>query len=292
MERQYKAGIAGVTDECGPEQIRTWIIDLSSRDAAKRAKGRISLIASGAAAVRCLVEAMGSSNLRARRESVKVLDDINADWSNLTDEAIVRALVSDLGSKDGLVRTKSRWALVNIGLKAVPALERGLIDDDKHKRWEVVKALGQIGDARAADALITALEDENFDVRWLASEGLIAIGLPAVMPMLRRLLDRVKSLEFREGVHHVLHGINTEGLETVVIPVRRALEEEEPELLIPPAVNKALQELAKFHIEQHRRNARETAPELHEPYEKRVHNLEKTVPQGAESSLSGSNSMS
>jgi len=31
-------------------------------------------------------------------------------------------------------------------------------------RWEAAKALGQIGDATAAPALVEALQDEEFDV--------------------------------------------------------------------------------------------------------------------------------
>lgn len=285
MVIRFDAGTARQNGPCGPDQIRAWIIDLSSRDAHKRTKGRISLISSGSAAVRCLIDAMGSSNMRARREAIKILDDINADWSNLADEGIIVALVSDLGSKDGLVRTKARWALVKTGTKAVAALGASLVDKDKHKRWEVVKALGQIGDARASDALITALDDDNFDVRWLAAEGLISIGVPAVMPMLRRLLDRTQSQTFREGVHHVLHGIDIEGLEKILIPVRRALEDAESENLISPTVNTALKELDKFHLKQHKINWKETQPESQSPYEKSVQTLEETLPPGSEMSL-------
>ncbi|MDO8578336.1 MAG: HEAT repeat domain-containing protein [Dehalococcoidales bacterium] len=260
---------------CGPEEIRSWIVDLSSRDAVRRSKGRLSLVAAGDKAVRCLVEAMGSRNIRARRESVKVLDDIETDWSSLADEATIRALASDLGSKDYMVRTRIRWALVRIGSKAVAALEEQITNKDQSRLLEVVKALSQIGDARAAATLINMLDDNNFGVRWLAAEGLIAIGIPALMLLLRRLLERADSPVFREGAHHVLHGINPGGIENLLLPVRRAIEGVEPEVAIPPAVDIALQELEKFHAAQYNLHPWATVLKPQAPYGKTPEAFEK-----------------
>ena len=47
-------------------------------------------------------------------------------------------------------------------------------------RWEAAKALGKIGDPKAALALVGALEDPRSGIRWLAAEGLMAIGREAL----------------------------------------------------------------------------------------------------------------
>jgi len=234
-----------VTTDCGPELIRSLIADLDNRNKDARLKAQKSLISVGEPATRCLVEALASPKGQMRWEAMKILDDMNVDWRRHADAATVRALIVDLGSKDGLVRIRARRALVTIGKKSVAALEEALTSKDAWKRWEAAKTLGQIGDAKATKALINALEDEMFDVRWLAAEGLIAIGRPTLTPLLRRLTEGSDSLWLREGTHHVLHGINMGNLEEILLPVRNALEDIEAPLVVPFAAKVALKSLTK-----------------------------------------------
>jgi HEAT repeat protein len=233
------------TVDCGPESISSLIAALLSKNKANRVRAHDSLIAVGDSATCCLVEALASSNSQMRWEAMKILDEVNVDWHRHADVATVRALIVDLGSKDGLVRIRARRALVTIGKKAIPALEEALMSKDRWKRWEAAKALGQIGDAQATKALISALEDEMFDVRWLAAEGLISIGRPTLIPLLRKLTEEPDSLSLREGVHHVLHGINMGNLEEILLPVRNALEDIEAPLVVPFAAEAALKSLTK-----------------------------------------------
>jgi HEAT repeat protein len=63
-----------------------------------------------------------------------------------------------------------------------------VLSNKKHwVRWEAAKALGQIGDKSATEALTKALEDNEFDVRWLAAEGLIIIGRDSIKLLLEAL---------------------------------------------------------------------------------------------------------
>jgi HEAT repeat protein len=234
-----------VITDCSPRLIRSLIADLNNKNKDARLKAQKSLISIGEPATRCLVEALASSNGRVRWEASRILDQMNVDWRRHTDAATVRALIADLGSKDGLVRIRARRALVTIGKKSVAALKEALMSKDKWKRWEAAKALGQIGDAEATKALINALEDEIFDVRWLAAEGLISIGRPTLKPLLRKLTEESDSLWLREGAHHVLHGINTENIEEILLPVRNALEDIEAPLEVPFAAEAALKSLTK-----------------------------------------------
>jgi len=63
--------------------------------------------------------------------------------------------------------------------------------------------LVKIADPRFA-SLIKVLQDEVFDIRWLATEALIAIGSDSIKPLLSSLANETKELFLREGAHHVI----------------------------------------------------------------------------------------
>jgi HEAT repeat protein len=157
----------------------------------------------------------------------------------------IRALIADLRSKDGMLRQRSRQSLVIIGKPAVISLVKLLKDRNDQVRWEAAKALGEIGDRRAAPALILALEDEEFDVRWLAAEGLIALGGDGLSPLLEALVECPQSVWLRDGAHHVLHDLAKTGLRKQVASLLKALGGVEPETEVPPAARKLLNTLRK-----------------------------------------------
>jgi hypothetical protein len=96
----------------------------------------------------------------------------------------------------------------------------------------------------AVQALVKALEDKMFDVRWLAAEGLISIGREALVPLLRELIEHPDSFWLREGVHHVLHDIY-QGDHKTLRPVLVALESFEPSVEAPLAAEVALKALSR-----------------------------------------------
>ena len=124
-----------------------------------------------------------------------------------TDRATINSLIATLNDDDGLVRQRTRLALVHIGAAAVEPLIKALKSDNQYIHWEAAKALSQIGDPQAVDALVHALDDEKFSIRWLAAEGLIATGMPSVVPLLRALIDQSDSVRLREGAHHVFQDL-------------------------------------------------------------------------------------
>lgn len=159
--------------------------------------------------------------------------------------ATIRMLVNDLCSEDGLVRVRARKHLVALGNQAVRPLKKLLGSKREWVRWEAAKALGQIGDPAAAQALIKALEDNMFDVRWLAAEGLIYMGKSALVPLLQAIRECPDSFWLREGVHHVLHDINNGKIAEIIRPVIMALESFEPSVEAPPAIERVLEVLNK-----------------------------------------------
>jgi HEAT repeat protein len=157
----------------------------------------------------------------------------------------VKSLVNDLASEDGLVRVKARKSLVETGKPVVKPLVEALASKKQWVRWEAAKALGQIGDTAATQALIKALEDKMFDVRWLAAEGLISLGDKVLVPLLQAIMARPGSLWLQEGVHHVLHNLEGGHLNKTIDPILRALEGFEPAVETPPAVERALEMLTR-----------------------------------------------
>ena len=224
--------------------INSLIVDLGSKDSSVRTKARQSLVVIGDPAVAPLVKALSEL---VRWEAAKTLDEINVAWGSHADSATVSALLTDLGSKDGLVRVRARNSLVAIGEQAVGPLVKALAHRNQWVRWEAAKALGQIGDPTAAEALVRALEDEVFDVRWLAAEGLITLGRGALLPLLHALAERSDSEWLREGAHHVFHDLvkGSPDLKDILQPVLATLEDVEPSLEVPFAAEAALNKLIR-----------------------------------------------
>ena len=161
-------------------------------------------------------------------------------------DASVDALITDLASKNGQTLEAARTSLVSIGKTTVPFL-LPLLNNRKHQiRWEAVKALGEIKDPTAIDGLLQALTDEEFDVRWLAAEGLVALGPQAVVPLLQALIQmqETASVLLRDGAHHILRALITGSLEKDLKPVLTALEDIDFSVKVPPAARKALKDLA------------------------------------------------
>jgi len=225
--------------------IGTLISELGSKNKAVREKARDALLAMGESAVGALVGALADPGERVRWEAGKLLDEINVAWTKHASTETVKALISDLGSKDGLVRVRARRALVAISDKAVSPLVEAMASKDAWQRWEAAKALCEIGDPTAIRALVSALEDEMFDVRWLAAEGLITIGRAALVPLLREIIKRPDALWLREGSHRILHGILREENKQILYPVLKALEGPEPVLKAPFAAKAALEQMEK-----------------------------------------------
>lgn len=182
---------------------------------------------------------MFTSEKKIRKE---ISNSKNIDSTKIDD------LISDLGSNDGLVRQQARIVLVHLGQPAVAALIKAFQKRKGYTHWEAAKALSQIGDPASVNALIAALEDEQFNIRWLAAEGLIAVGRSSVEPLLRALIDRSNSVRLREGAHHVFHDlVEKDKLEPVlrkqISQVLAVLRDVEPALATPLAAHAALQVL-------------------------------------------------
>ena len=156
----------------------------------------------------------------------------------------VPALIDELTGHDPVVREKAREALMAIGKPAVPPLIQLLAHSRPHVRWEAAKALCGIADPIAATALVNALDDVDSDVRWVAAEGLVALGREGLQPLLAALLERAQSSWFRQAAHHVCHTLAAKRkLGPILRPLLAAFGRYEPQVAVPLAAYTALSKL-------------------------------------------------
>jgi HEAT repeat protein len=152
----------------------------------------------------------------------------------------ITKLIDELSSPRSAERERARDQLVAVGEPAVPELVATCETVDDRGRLEIYKALTEISDAAAIPMLIRGLEDEYQDVRWVAAEGLLNIGAPAVGPLLLALIDRARDHTILDGALHVLRGLSRRGAEPLLKPLTSAIRGPEPAVHVPPAAATAL----------------------------------------------------
>lgn len=162
------------------------------------------------------------------------------------DPVNIGALAQALSDRDGGKRQETREYLVKVGAPAVLVLTALITDPNHRVRWEAAKALGQIDDPTAAPALVTALEDDESDIRWLGAEGLIVLGRSGLVPLLEELISRSGSFQLREGSHLVIRKLVEQGRYPYLVPVLDALDGPAAEDALPPAASRALDALRKL----------------------------------------------
>jgi HEAT repeat protein len=117
----------------------------------------------------------------------------------------INLLIADLSSPHLSTRQMANTKLSSLGNQAIPYLLPLLkFSPSKDTRKEVVKILGKIKGPESIDALIPMLLDENFEVRWDATESLINIGSDSLAPLLEFLEKHYESGPLRRGVRHYL----------------------------------------------------------------------------------------
>ncbi len=161
-------------------------------------------------------------------------------------EPAMESLVERLTSTQADVREEARRNLIARGRDAIKPLVALLPSPDAQTRWEVAKALGEIHHPDASTALASCLADEHRDVRWVAAEGLVAIGRVALEPVLEELIAHADSVWVRTGAEHILRA--QAGDYPCVQPVLKALTGRAPLFEVPVTAFEALKELRNLKV--------------------------------------------
>lgn len=127
-------------------------------------------------------------------------------------ETEIAGLVRALFSENFVERQNARGKLVKMGRRVIPFLIGLQYSRQQQVRWEAMKTLSEIAHPDAIPILVNGLENSNPDVRWMAAEGLVEIGMLSLKPVMEALEERGESNLVREGAHHVLTGLKQKGL--------------------------------------------------------------------------------
>ncbi len=164
---------------------------------------------------------------------------MNTDLMNL------KNLISDLSSSNDFTRLKARRELLEAGKPAYASLLQALKHRNCLVRWEAVNILGATGDSEVAPALVGALEDREFEVRWVAAEALTRMGRGGLKTLFQALIENADSAFLREGAHHVFHKLSQGDLNgelrVFLTPILIALESREPAVEIPPVALRSME---------------------------------------------------
>jgi hypothetical protein len=96
--------------------------------------------------------------------------------------------------------------------------------------------------------VVSVLNDENMEVRWVAAEALISLKENCLIPLLHSLKDNFNSLYLRESAHHILYALrNDDVLDEDTQKVLNALRLYEPGISVAVAAHKVLNSLEKLH---------------------------------------------
>jgi hypothetical protein len=153
----------------------------------------------------------------------------------------IRLLIPKLSSPQAVEREEARIEIVAFGTLAVAELLDAFETADERGRLEICKALTEIADPLAIATFIQCLEDEQQDLRWVAAEGLLNIGAPAVEPLLLALIDRAWAQTILDGAIHVLRGVSRRIAPRLFDPlIMTAQRAPEAGVNVPPAAQAAL----------------------------------------------------
>lgn len=161
----------------------------------------------------------------------------------------LRDLLSTLGGANGMKRKEARETVVLIGDRAAHDVAALLDGPGKKVRWEAAKILAAMVEPSSLPTFLALLRDHESDLRWIAADGLIALGPRSVVPLLESLLNGAPVKGQAEMSARVLRNLATDNevLARIVAPVLEALKDPvvvDP-VIVQPRVSQALSDLSK-----------------------------------------------
>lgn len=131
---------------------------------------------------------------------------IDNDLSYLPDN-LIKLIKMSLEAKNFTKKINARSSLIKLGKTIIPQMHKLTESENVMLRMEAAKIVELIADKRSIPVLINLLDDEEFEIRWIAAEGLIKIGRRSIRPLLNSVSDGKCSFLQSKGVHHVLENL-------------------------------------------------------------------------------------
>ena len=150
---------------------------------------------------------------------------LDIEFANLP-IALVNLFSISIDEKNVTRKIKARKSLVSMGRKVIPHMHKLLSSQKLLLRMEAAKIVEQIADYKSIPSLIQLLDDNEFDIRWIAATGLIKIGRRSIIPLLKAVRDGKSSYFLNMGVHHVLTELLNEGEKQKLEQLMKCLENE------------------------------------------------------------------
>ena len=175
----------------------------------------------------------------------KANTEIDNALNNFPDNLTV-LIKESLNSKNSVKKLVARTTLVRMGKTIVPQLHRLLDSKNDLLRAEAVKLVELIADRRSIPFLIRSLDDKEFEIRWIAAEGLIKTGRRSILPLLKSVRDGKSSYFHNKGAHHVLNGLLNESEKKKLSPLLLSLDNSnELGATAPVEASKAIKTISK-----------------------------------------------
>jgi HEAT repeat protein len=125
-------------------------------------------------------------------------------------DSLSSLIKESLDSKNPVKKLAARSTLVGMGKTIIPKLHKLLNSENSLLRMEAAKIVELMADRRSIPFLINLLDDKEYEIRWIAAEGLIKTGWRSILPLLKAVRDGRSSFLFNKGAHHALNGLLNE----------------------------------------------------------------------------------
>ena len=122
-------------------------------------------------------------------------------------DKLTSLIKGSLDTKNSVRKLAARGTMVRMGKTIIPQMHKLLDSENNMLRMEAAKIVELIADWRSIPLLIGLLDDKEFEIRWIAAEGLIKIGRRSILPLVKSVRDGKSSHFHNEGTHHVLLGL-------------------------------------------------------------------------------------
>ncbi len=174
--------------------------------------------------------AYGFSILRKHSE---IHADDEIDW-----------LIEDFKNKDVRVSRKAIDAVVKLGKAVVNKLIKTLKDDNRRVRECSAVALTELGDVRAIDPLIEALNDNEMSVRRYVAQSFLFLPLPQAAKAVNPLIHALKEDEDYGVRYEAARSLGRLGGEKAIKALKQALQDDSK--YVREAAKKALEKSGKL----------------------------------------------